>query len=202
MSNLGLTTITSLKGGVGKSSLASALCLELSFSGEEVPIITNDIISPLETILGKDKAMVIDQDQDFPSSITTNDDCIVDLGGFIDARTIEILKKSKQIVIPSLTSRLSIDGLFTTIEEINDFNNEIIIVLNQYEKKEVETIVGLIREHYDYPIYKIKTSKCFDNLHYQKKSVSQMMKEEPLMRRAYKEVQSQLHEIISHLKRV
>lgn len=202
MSNLGLTTITSLKGGVGKSSIASALCLELSFSGEEVPIITNDVISPLEKILGKDRAMVIDQDQDFPTSITTDDDCIVDLGGFIDARTIGIIKKSKQVVIPTLTSRLSLDGLITTIQEIKDYNNEIIIVLNQYEKKEVDAVVGWIREQHNYPIFKIKTSKCFDNLHYQKKSISQMMKEEPLMRRAYKEVQSQLHEIISHLQGV
>ena len=34
MSGLGFTTIFSLKGGVGKTSLASALCLELDYEGQ------------------------------------------------------------------------------------------------------------------------------------------------------------------------
>ena len=66
MSGLGFTTIFSLKGGVGKTSLASALCLELDYEGQKVPVITNDAISPLEEILGKDKALELKPDQDFP----------------------------------------------------------------------------------------------------------------------------------------
>jgi len=198
MAGLGYTTIFSLKGGVGKTSLASALCLELDYKGKKVPIITNDAISPLEEVLGKEKALKLKLDEDFPE-LKKKDDIIVDLGGFVDERSISVLKKSKQVVIPTIGSFLSISGLIQTIQEVERFNKEIIIVLNRIEKKEVEKVIQFIRENHDYPIFKLKTSKCFENLLYQNKSVSQMMKEEPLRRSSYKEVHAQLQEIIKHL---
>jgi cellulose biosynthesis protein BcsQ len=200
MSGLGFTTIFSLKGGVGKTSLASALCLELDYKGKKVPIITNDAISPLEEVLGKEKALKLKIDEDFPE-LKKSDDIIVDLGGFVDERSISALKKSKQVVIPTIGSFLSISGLIQTVQEVERFNKKIIIVLNRIEKKEVEKVIQFIRENHDYPIFKLKTSKCFENLLYQNKSVSQMMKEEPLRRSSYKEVHAQLHEIIKHLTR-
>ena len=200
MAGLGYTTIFSLKGGVGKTSLASALCLELDYKGKKVPIITNDAISPLEEVLGKEKALKLKLDEDFPE-LKKKDDIIVDLGGFVDERSISVLKKSKQVVIPTIGSFLSISGLIQTIQEVERFNKEIIIVLNRIEKKEVEKVIQFIRESHDYPIFKLKTSKCFENLLYQNKSVSQMMKEEPLRRSSYKEVHAQLQEIIKHLTR-
>ena len=198
MSGLGFTTIFSLKGGVGKTSLASALCLELDYKGKKVPIITNDAISPLEEVLGKEKALKLKIDEDFPK-LKKSDDIIVDLGGFVDDRSISVLKKSKQVVIPTIGSFLSISGLIQTVQEVERFNKKITIVLNRIEKKEVEKVIQFIRENHDYPIFKLKTSKCFENLLYQNKSVSQMMKEEPLRRSSYKEVHAQLHEIIQHL---
>ena len=201
MSGLGFTTIFSLKGGVGKTSLASALCLEFDYEGQKVPVITNDVISPLEEILGKDKALKLKPDQDFPE-LKKDDDIIVDLGGFVDERSISVLKKSKQVVIPTIGSFLSISGLIPTIQEVERFNKEITIVLNRIEKKEVAKVIQFIRERYDYPIFLLKTSKCFENLLYQNKSVSQMMKDEPLRRSSYKEVHVQLQEIIQHLTRV
>lgn len=198
MSGLGFTTIFSLKGGVGKTSLASALCLELDYKGKKVPIITNDAISPLEEVLGKEKALKLKLDEDFPE-LKKSDDIIVDLGGFVDERSISALKKSKQVVIPTIGSFLSISGLIQTVQEVERFNKKIIIVLNRIEKKEVEKVIQFIRESHDYPIFKLKTSKCFENLLYQNKSVSQMMKDEPLRRSSYKEVHAQLHEIIKHL---
>ena len=198
MSGLGFTTIFSLKGGVGKTSLASALCLELDYKGKKVPIITNDVISPLEEVLGKEKALKLKIDEDFPK-LKKSDDIIVDLGGFVDERSISVLKKSKQVVIPTIGSFLSISGLIQTVQEVERFNKKITIVLNRIEKKEVEKVIQFIRESHDYPIFKLKTSKCFENLLYQNKSVSQMMKDEPLRRSSYKEVHAQLHEIIQHL---
>ena len=198
MAGLGYTTIFSLKGGVGKTSLASALCLELDYKGKKVPIITNDAISPLEEVLGKEKALKLKLDEDFPE-LKKGDDIIVDLGGFVDDRSISVLKKSKQVVIPTIGSFLSISGLIQTVQEVERFNKKIIIVLNRIEKKEVEKVIQFIRENHDYPIFKLKTSKCFENLLYQNKSVSQMMKDEPLRRSSYKEVHAQLQEIIKHL---
>jgi len=197
--SIGLTTFFSLKGGVGKSSLASAICMELHDDDEKVLFITNDAISPLEKILGEDKVLKIGQNDSFPE-LNTEDDVIIDLGGFVDDRAITILKNSKQIVLPTLGSFLSLSGLISTLQEVEPFNKEITIVLNRIEKKEVEKIIEFIRSDYSYPIFKVKSSKCFENLHYQNKSISQMMREEPLRKRSYKEVHAQIQELIQHLK--
>ena len=167
--SIGLTTFFSLKGGVGKSSLASAICMELHDDDEKVLFITNDAISPLEKILGEDKVLKIGQNDSFPE-LNTEDDVIIDLGGFVDDRAITILKNSKQIVLPTLGSFLSLSGLISTLQEVEPFNKEITIVLNRIEKKEVEKIIEFIRSDYSYPIFKVKSSKCFENLHYQNKS--------------------------------
>ena len=197
--SIGLTTFFSLKGGVGKSSLASAICMELHDDDEKVLFITNDAISPLEKILGEDKVLKIGQNDSFPE-LNTEDDVIIDLGGFVDDRAITILKNSKQIVLPTLGSFLSLSGLISTLQEVEPFNKEITIVLKRIEIKEVERIIEFIRSDYSYPIFKVKSSKCFENLHYQNKSISQMMREEPLRKRSYKEVHAQIQELIQHLK--
>ena len=80
-SGIGFTTFFSLKGGVGKTSLASAISLELSFINQPVPVITNDPISPLEGLLGSENAMIIQQDQDLPNAFSKDEDVIIDLGG-------------------------------------------------------------------------------------------------------------------------
>ena len=104
--------------GVGKTSLASAISLELKFINQPVPVITNDPISPLEEILGADNALLIQPDQAFPNTLKTNDDVIVDLGGFVDERSIPVLEKSKTVVIPTLGSFLSLSGLIGTLQEV------------------------------------------------------------------------------------
>ena len=76
MSGIGYTTVFSLKGGVGKSSISAALILALSDEGEKVPVITNDGISPLEDILGKDRALVMKPDQQFPE-IPSDEDVLI-----------------------------------------------------------------------------------------------------------------------------
>ncbi len=202
MSGLGYTTIFSLKGGVGKSSISAAIILALSDEGEKVPVITNDSISPLEDILGKERALVLKPEQPFPE-MDREEDVLIDLGGFVDERSSAVLKQSKQIVVPTVCSYLGLHGLFSTLREIEPFNTEITIVLNQVDKKEVETSIQAIREQgFNYPIFKIKSSKAFENLQFQQKSIGQMMEDEPLRKRSYKEVQSQLTELIQHLKGV
>jgi len=199
-SGIGFTTFFSLKGGVGKTSLASAISLELSFINQPVPVITNDPISPLEDLLGSENAMIIQQDQDLPNAFSKDEDVIIDLGGFVDQRIIPVLENAKLIVIPTLGSFLSLVGLVGTIQEVERFNKNIVVVINRMDKKEEQSVRTFIKEKGDYPIFSVKSSKCFENMHYQKKSVAQMMKEEPLRRRSYDGVSKQIWAIINHLK--
>ncbi len=95
---------------------------------------------------------------------------------------------------------MDLSGLIGTLEEVGKFNKEIIIVLNRVDKKEEEKVRTFIEENADYPIFSIKTSKCFENIHYQKKSIAQMMEEEPLRKRSYDGVSKQIWQIINYLK--
>jgi cellulose biosynthesis protein BcsQ len=199
-SKIGYTTFFSLKGGVGKTSLASAISLELSFINQPVPVITNDPISPLEDLLGIENAMLIQQGKEIPNSFEKDEDVIIDLGGFVDERSIPVLEKAKTIIVPTLGSFLSLSGLVGTLKEVERFNKNIIIVLNKADKKEEDGILLFIKEKGNYPIFSVKTSKCFENIHYQKKSVAQMMVEQPLRRRSYDGVSKQIWAIINHLK--
>ena len=199
-SGIGFTTFFSLKGGVGKTSLASAISLELSFINQPVPVITNDPISPLEGLLGSENAMIIQQDQDLPNAFSKDEDVIIDLGGFVDQRSIPVLENAKNIVIPTLGSFLSLVGLVGTIQEVEKFNKNIVIVINRVDKKEEQSVRTFINEKGNYPIFSVKSSKCFENIHYQKKSVAQMMEEVPLRRRSYDGVSKQIWAIINHLK--
>ena len=199
-SGIGFTTFFSLKGGVGKTSLASAISLELSWIRQPVPVITNDPISPLENLLGSDNALLIPQGQEIPNSFKKNEDVIIDLGGFVDERSIPVLEHSKTIIIPTLGSFLSLSGLVGTLMEVERFNKNIVVVINRVDKKEEQSVRTFIKEKGDYPIISVKSSKCFENIHYQKKSVAQMMVEQPLRRRSYDGVSKQIWEIINHLK--
>ena len=66
------------------------------------------------------------------SILSNNDDVLVDLGGFVDERSIPVLEKSKTVVIPTLGSFLSLSGLIGTLEEVQNFNRE--KILNKLEK--------------------------------------------------------------------
>ena len=57
--------------------------------------------------MGKEKALVVQPDEPFPTSLKKNDDVLVDLGGFVDERIIGVLEQSKQIIVPTLGSYLS-----------------------------------------------------------------------------------------------
>ena len=199
-SGIGFTTFFSLKGGVGKTSLASAISLELSWINQPVPVITNDPISPLEDLLGSENAMLIQQGQEIPNTFGKDEDVIIDLGGFVDDRSIPVLENAKTIVIPTLGSFLSLSGLVGTLQEVERFNKNIVVVINRVDKKEEESVRTFIKEKGDYPIFSVKSSKCFENIHYQKKSVAQMMVEQPLRRRSYDGVSKQIWQIITHLK--
>jgi len=199
-SGIGYTAFFSLKGGVGKTSLASSISLELRFINQPVPVITNDPISPLEDLLGKEHALLIKQNDEIPNTFNKDDDVIIDLGGFVDERSIPVLEKAKTIIIPTLGSYLSLSGLVGTLQEVEKFNKNIVIVLNRVDKKEEHKVISFIEGIGNYPIFSIKTSKCFENIHYQKKSVAQMMEEEPLRRRSYDGVSKQIWQIINHLK--
>ena len=65
--SIGLTTVFSIKGGVGKTSLSLAIQLELQMQGRTAKIITNDPVSPIGVVIDGDDFVQLSQKQDFPN---------------------------------------------------------------------------------------------------------------------------------------
>jgi len=68
-------TIYNFKGGVGKTSIALNIALNLG-----LPVVTNDIYSPLERLLGEDKFIKLAKDQTIPT-LSSEHSIIFDFGG-------------------------------------------------------------------------------------------------------------------------
>ena len=198
---IGLTSVFSLKGGVGKTSLSLSMCLEMEFNHLDVSVISNDPVSIIEKVLGDGKGWILPQNKNFPSEINTEDDFILDLGGFLEKRIIEVIEKSKNVIIPTTPDYASLQATIKTLNDVKKLNENVVLVVNRIDKKEFMEIYEVLRDACGpYPVFPIKNSKSFENLQRQRKSISQMMVDEPVRKKAYGEVQKQIEKIIEHLK--
>ncbi len=197
---IGLTTVFSLKGGVGKTALSVSMSMEMFRNGIEVPIISNDPVSIVEKVMG-DNGWILPQGKEFPSELKKNSDYILDLGGFLEQRIIDVIKKSKTVIIPTPNDYASIQATIMTVNDVKKLNKNLVMVVNRIDKKEFMDFYEVIRDACgNFPVFPLKNSKAFENCQIQKKSIYQMMEDEPVRKKAYTEVQNQLNKIIEHLK--
>ena len=199
--SIGLTSVFSLKGGVGKTALSLSMSMELERNGLEVPVISNDPVRIIESVLGKDRGWILPQDQEFPTEIKKDTDYILDLGGFLEKRIIDVIKRSNWVIIPTPTDYASVQATLMTINDVKKLNEKIVLVVNRIDKKEFVDFYELIRDTCGpYPVFPVKNSKAFENSQLQKKSIFQMMEDEPIRKKSYTEVQNQIEKIIKYLK--
>ena len=123
-------TFWSVKGGVGKTTLA----LNFSFHFD-CGIITNERYTMLDRVLTKEQFLKLAPDQTVPS-IPKEHSIIFDMGGFLDTRVQQALKQSDYVIIPTTPDKLDLQGAISTIGEVKDINNNIIVVVNKTENKE------------------------------------------------------------------
>lgn len=116
-----LLVVYNFKGGEGKSRIAQNLALTMDYS-----IITNDVFSPIEKILKNHQFLKIWPDQEFPD-VNVDDDIIFDSGGYPDGRVVQILKKSRFIIVPITNEIDNIQVGINTIDTIEKYNKNIIM---------------------------------------------------------------------------
>lgn len=187
------TVIWNLKGGQGKTVLSLAIAmLEGAF------IVTNDVHSPVDEVLGGERALPLKMTESLPT-VPSDVDLIYDFGGYPDARIIDAAKDAEFVVIPIVyESPLEMQVTINAIAEIEKYNTNIIVVINKAGKGDMERAKEVFESmDISYPMVEIKKSKAFSRAVEQKKSLEEMIAENPLLKYHYSKPLEQIHHLIS-----
>lgn len=192
-------TVYSLKGGQGKTSISCELSLELNW-----PIITNDIHSPLETILTEDSILKLAPGEYIPAVEELEEaELIFDFGGYLDPRIIDALKMTDLVIIPvsDFGKKLDTQGFISSIAEAEAYNNNIIIVLNKMREEDAVDVRAELKKHkYSYPIFEIRKSEAIEKMLNTGVSISQIVKDGGLLGWTYRGINGDFQKLIKYIK--
>jgi hypothetical protein len=162
-------------------------------------VVTNDVHSPIDDVLGEDRALRLGMRDELPP-VPANVPLIYDFGGYPDARIIEAAKTAEHILIPIIyESPLEMQVTINAISEIERYNPNITIILNKAKPGDYERAVEVLGKFYDYPILEVKQSTAFVRSIEQKKSLQQLVDDSPLFSFHYSKPLEQLRTIIRHI---
>lgn len=191
-------TVYTLKGGEGKTTLSCAIALEGKWA-----VITNDVHSDLTSALPEEAFLVLEPGQPLPSEKDLEGaDIIFDPGGFLDVRMIEAIKMSDHIIIPvtDFGKKLSTERFFASIYEIEQYNKNIVIVLNKISEKDAKKAREILKEEgYEYPVFDIKKNEAFEIMINEGIPVSKIVKRGKLFHRWFSPVDKQLKKLLNYI---
>lgn len=156
------------KGGVGKTSLATAYALTFNKT-----LITNDTTFNPEN-LGFKKYIKLDESKKTIPTKLLEEPSVFDMGamsGSMDFKTLDAIKNSEAIVIPTLTDVNSINLTIKTIQEAKEYIDpkNIFVVINRIAlnkgKLAYHNAYGEIAEHLNETnIFKMKETALYARL--------------------------------------
>ena len=202
-------TVYNIKGSTGKTPIATNIALD-----REYAIVTNEKYHILGDIFPDDRVLQAPANEAFPE-FPNNIDLVFDLGGFIEEGSNSItsaLKQSDCVIIPVNNELKALRNTLATIDEVSQFNSNILIVATKLEKKDrlsgkwelgddflniqkvIHGITGV-----EYPVLPLKLSKVFETIFEEEKSIAQLVGEGGLPAYTFREVKDQFDEIYKHL---
>ena len=184
--------VWNLKGGQGKTVLSMAMAML-----EDFYVVTNDVHSPIDEVLGEDRALRMGIRDSLPE-VPPEINLIYDFGGYPDARLIEATRQANCVIVPIIyESPLEMQVTINALSEIEKYTDRIVVVLNKAKPGDFERARAVLAEFdYDYPIFEVKQSTAFSRAIEQKKSLQQMVDESPLFSFHYSKPLEQIRTLI------
>jgi cellulose biosynthesis protein BcsQ len=180
------------KGGVGKTPFAFSIAKDLGFYLQ-----SND--SSLIEVIYHKKAKI-------SKKVELLDNCVYDFGGFVDRGVLDIIKKCDYVIVPCLPSGNSIFKTIETIDEIKEYNQNIIVLATGL--KDVidggiiqSKVSNNISMDNDISFYFFRESKIIDNTMLKKMSITELYNENGLSKNSYGDFYLLYDELLQELKK-
>jgi len=172
-------SVVNKKGGVGKTPISFSLAKDLGYYLQSND---NSVIESIYPNMAK-----------ISNTPDLIDDCVYDFGGFVDTGIINVLKASAAVLIPCSIDYNSIVRTVETIEEVQQYNDNIIVIVTKTEKAtDFNTVKEAISQHFDdLSFFELRLSKAFRNSIETGLSITELYNENPLSKSAYKTVYGQ-----------
>jgi MinD superfamily P-loop ATPase len=185
--------IWNLKGGQGKTVLSLAIAML-----EGYYIVTNDVHSPIDEVIGEDRALRMGMRDPLPE-VPEGIDLIYDFGGYPDARIIDAAKQADVVIVPIIyESPLEMQVTINALGEIEKYTDKIVIVLNKAKAGDYERAKAVFEQFdIEYPVFEVKQSTAFSRAIEQKKSMQQMVDENGLFSFHYSKPLEQVRALLA-----
>lgn len=185
-------SVFSGKGGVGKTSLSFSIAKDFDYS-----YMTNDLSSAVMNFGNQRKANYR------KGELPLRDDTLYDFGGFEDENAHKIILQSDVLVIPTIDDFNAMMKCMNVLRKYKGKN--IVLVANAIEKKDAFTNIQLILEQNfrdtKYKLVHIPRTKMFKNALDNKKSATELFRENSVYDRGFKGYLELLHAIKSFEKK-
>lgn len=107
--------------------------------------------------------------------VDSSKSAVFDFGGFLDNRIIAVAKLVDVCVVPIFfQSAADLKPAVKTVVELGKYNKNIVILINNTEKDNVELLVEALSGKFDYEIFIVNRSRYIARLADEKKTVFQL----------------------------
>ncbi len=192
----------SVKGGQGKTTHAISYakhrgCLYLTNDYE------SGTIELYEDIFAENQLQILDKENDISDldNIPKELDVVFDFGGWVDSRIEKITSICDVVVIPLYyQSQADLLPCLKVVQSLKKINKDIVILINNTEKKEIEDIEkGLRTEFSDLKVFVFNKSKFIHKLANEGKTLDRLYSESGLNRYLLKDLIKQKETFYKYL---
>ena len=182
-----IISIINKKGGVGKTPFAFSIAKDF---GMYLQSNDNSIIESIY----KNKSRI----SKVPQLL---DHCVYDFGGFVERGVLDIIVKSDFVIVPCISSYNSILRTIETVDEIQQYNKNIIVLISDFrdDKEKDITLKALQNKLTNVDFFYFKHSRIVENSMKFGKTFTELYHANPLGKINYSKFYEEYQNLLKHI---